>query len=127
MGDADATKSTGLGLKNLERVMNMLLAATSTQKGEPYDDLEEVYARVLGQWTLEMNHVANIIGGFNTQQKNIGQDGILFTPLSRQRQAGAVKFLNENAFATPQLFMRPEILRRIEPVGVLERVRSAAC
>ncbi len=39
--------STALGIKNLKRVADMLLPATS-QPGEPYDDLEELYARMLG-------------------------------------------------------------------------------
>ena len=28
---------------------------------------------MLGQWTLEMNHVAALVGGFDSQQKNVGQ------------------------------------------------------
>ncbi len=35
--------STALGLKNLQRVAAMLLTATTTKPGEPFDDLEEVY------------------------------------------------------------------------------------
>jgi hypothetical protein len=125
VGDADAITATGLGLKNLERVSNMLLTATTTKKGDPYDDLEEMYGRLLGQWTLEMNHVANIIGGYNSQQKNIGQEGVEFTPVPRERQAAAVKFLNENAFVTPSWFVKPDLLRRFEATGVIERVRNA--
>ncbi|MFI5175178.1 MAG: zinc-dependent metalloprotease, partial [Terriglobia bacterium] len=117
VGDANAIKSTALGVKNLERVSNMLLTATTTEKGEPYDDLEELYSRMLGQWTLEMNHVAAIVGGFNTQEKYIGQDGVVFQPLPREHQAEAVRFLSDNAFKTPSFFIKPEILRRIEPVG----------
>ena len=49
VGDADAIVATGLGIKNLKRVADMLLPATS-HMGEPYDDLEELYARMLGQW-----------------------------------------------------------------------------
>src|SRR5574338_725233 len=56
VGDADAIASTALGIKNLKRVADMLLPAT-THSGEPFDDLEELYARMLGQWTLELNHV----------------------------------------------------------------------
>ena len=37
----------------------------------------------------------------------------------------AVKFLNDNAFATPAWAIDPEILRRIEPIGALSRVRNA--
>jgi len=47
VGDADAIASTALGIKNLKRVADMLLPATS-HKGEPYDDLDELYGRMLG-------------------------------------------------------------------------------
>ena len=124
VGDEDAVASTALGLKNLKRVAGMLLTATATKAGEPYDDLDEVYARMLGQWATEMNHVAAIVGGFSSQQKNIGQQGVLFKPVARERQATAVQFLNDNAFQTPAWAINPEILRRIEPVGVLDRVRT---
>jgi hypothetical protein len=36
-----------------------------------------------------------------------------------------MKFLAENAFATPRWAIDPEILRRIEPTGVLNRIRNA--
>lgn len=124
VGDADAIQATELGQRNLKRVMDLLLTAVP-EKGKPYDDLEEVYGRVLGQWAREMNHVAVLVGGFHSQQKHAGQDGVLFTPVPRERQAAAVKFLNENAFRTPAFFVRPEILRRIEPQGVLDRIRGA--
>jgi len=65
------------------------------------------------------------VGGFNSQQKNIGQDGVIFTPVARERQAAAVKFLGDNAFVTPAFFIKPEILRRIEAAGVIDRVRNA--
>ncbi|HZS07298.1 MAG TPA: zinc-dependent metalloprotease [Blastocatellia bacterium] len=125
VGDADAIYSTALGLKNLERVSNMLLAATTTRTGEPYDDLEEVYGRMLGQWVLELNHVTQIVGAFNSQQKHIGQDGVIFTPVPKEKQMAAVKFLNEHAFTTPAWALKPEVLRRIEPSGALDRVKTS--
>jgi hypothetical protein len=124
VGDADAIASTTLGLKNLKRVSDMLLPAT-THAGENYDDLEELYGRMLGQWTLELNHVTGIVGGFNSQQKHAGQDGVRFVIVPKERQAAAVRFLNENAFATPAWAVKPEILRRIEPSGALARVNTA--
>jgi Met-zincin/Domain of unknown function (DUF5117)/Domain of unknown function (DUF5118) len=124
VGDADAVTSTGLGIKNLQRVSNMLLIASS-HPGEPYDDLEELYGRMLGQWATELNHVTGIVGGFNSQQKHAGQDGVRFTIVPKERQAAAVRFLNDNAFATPTWALKPEILRRIEPSGALARVNSA--
>ncbi|MGA2271158.1 MAG: zinc-dependent metalloprotease [Bryobacteraceae bacterium] len=125
IGDADAIKSTALGVKNLQRVAKMLMPATTAKQGEPYDDLAELYGRMLGQWTLEMGHVAAIVGGFDTREKYVGQEGLLFTPVPKARQEAAVKFLNENAFATPTWAIDPQILRRIEPTGVLGRIRNA--
>jgi hypothetical protein len=126
VGDADAIVSTGLGVKNLQRVAKMMLTATTaTQEGEAYDDLSELYGRMLGQWTLEMNHVVAIVGGEQSQQKNIGQDGVLYTTVAKQHQAAAVTFLNENAFATPKWAIDKEILRRIEPLGAITRVGNA--
>jgi hypothetical protein len=102
----------------------MLLPATTTKPGEPYDDLDEVYGRMLGQWALEMNHVAAIVGGFNSQQKHAGQTGVRFAPIPREKQAHAVGFLNANAFEVPAWAINPDILRRIEPVGALDRIRT---
>ncbi len=125
VGDADAVKSSTLGLMNLKRVSKLLVPATTNEKGQPYDDLSELYGRMLGQWTLEMNHVSAVVGGFNSQQKHIGQNGVRFTIVPKARQTEAVRFLNENAFATPMWAVDKDILRRIEPIGVLNRVRNA--
>ncbi len=124
VGDADAVASTALGIKNLKRVADMLLPATS-HPGEPYDDLEELYGRMLGQWATELTHVTGIVGGFNSQQKHAGQDGVRFVIVPRERQAAAVRFLNENAFATPTWAVKSDILRRIEAAGALARVNAA--
>ncbi|HEY5617183.1 MAG TPA: zinc-dependent metalloprotease, partial [Vicinamibacterales bacterium] len=125
VGDADAIQATTLGLKNLQRVADMLLVATTTEQGEPYEELTEVYRGLVAQWTLEMNHVTSLVGGFLSQQRHIGQDGVRFTPVPRARQAEALKFLLANAFATPSFLIKPELLRRMEPAGALNRVRNA--
>ena len=124
VGDGDAIASTSYGIKNLKRVADMLLPAT-THQGEPYDDLEELYGRMLGQWATELNHVTGIVGGFNSQQKHAGQDGVRFVIVPKERQAAAVRFLNENAFATPTWAVKADILRRIEASGALTRVNAA--
>jgi hypothetical protein len=125
VGDIDAVQATALGVKNLERVAGMLLTATTTKPGEPYDELTEVYGRLIGQWTTEMNHVTQLVGGFNSQQKHIGQTGARFTSVPRARQAEAVKFLLDSAFQTPQFMIKPEIVRLISPTAAIARVRTA--
>jgi hypothetical protein len=125
VGDADAVEATTLGMKNLERIAGFLLSATTTETGAPYSDLGELYGRLLAQWALEMNHVAAIVGGYDSQQKHIGQSGVRFELIPRARQEGAVKFLVDHAFHAPKWALNPEILRRIEPIGVLGRVESS--
>jgi hypothetical protein len=125
VGDADAAKSTAMGMKNLQRVTKMLMSATAWKEGETYEDLNELYGRVLSQWQLEMNHVAQVVGGLNSQEKVVGQEGRVFTLVPKARQEEAVKFLVENAFTTPVWMIDPEILRRIEANGALTRIRNA--
>ncbi len=122
VGDADAIYSTTLGMKNIKRVADMLMAAT-TQPGEPYEDLQELYTRMLGQWRTELGHVVPLVGGMNAQTKYVGQDGVQFSIVPKDKQIAAVKFLHENAFATPSWALKPEILRRIESNGALDRIK----
>ncbi len=125
VGDADAVKATALGVKNLQRVTKNLMASTAYKEGDTYEQLSELYGRVLSQWSTEMTHVAGIIGGFNSQEKVVGQEGRIFNLIPKEKQQTAVKFLMDAAFATPNWMIDEEILRRIEPVGVIDRIRNA--
>jgi len=65
-----------------------------------------------------------VVGGVYRHEKYPDQAGVIHTAVPRARQADAVRFLNENAFATPIFFLDAEVLRRIEPTGFVERVRA---
>ncbi|HEU4629653.1 MAG TPA: zinc-dependent metalloprotease [Gemmatimonadaceae bacterium] len=121
VGDEDAVQATTLGLKNIKRLVPMLIPAT-VRPLENYDDLRELYGRLVGQWATEMRHVAAVVGGESSRENY--QD-VRFTPIPKARQQEAMHFLAENAFATPEYFLRPEILRRIEPAGAIERINNA--
>jgi len=125
VGDQDAVAATTLGVKNLERVSKMLIGATAHENGEDYDDLDGMYGRMLGQWSLEMGHVAHVVGGVYAHNKHIGQEGVIFTPVPADYQKRAVQFLIANAFHTPSFMIDPNLLRRIEPVGAINRVGNA--
>jgi len=101
------------------------MPATAWKEGETYRDLSELYGRMLSQWSTEMNHVAGIVGGFNSQEKVVGQEGRIFTLIPKEKQQEAVRFLLDSAFTTPGWMIDEEILRRIEPVGVIDRIRNA--
>jgi hypothetical protein len=125
VGDADPVHATELGLKNLRRVADMLVSAT-TRQGESYSDLGETYGRVVAQWRLETGHVANVVGGVDSREVYPGQTGTTrFTAIPKVRQQAAVEFLLTNAFRTPTFLGNTELLRRLEPVGIVARVRTA--
>ena len=123
VGDADPVKATGWGMKSIKQIVPLLIPAT-VRDGEDFDDLNEMYGRLIGQWGTELRHVTWVVGGTDAQEKYAGQNGVRYTPLSKARQRAAVQFLNENAFATPQYFLVPEILRRIEVEGALRRINQ---
>jgi hypothetical protein len=80
---------------------------------------------MISQWSTEMTHVASVVGGMNSQEKVVGQEGRVFNLIPKPRQQAAVKFLLDNAFTTPGWMVDEEILRRIEPVGAIERIHTA--
>ena len=124
VGDADAVRATGWGIQSLKATMPLVMGAAS-QSGENYDELSELYGRVVGQWATELRHVSNVVGGAQAQEKHVGQTGVRFQPLPRARQKEAVRFLNANAFATPTYFLDDEILNRIEVAGAVARINNA--
>jgi hypothetical protein len=124
VGDADPVKSTGLGFKNIRRVVTYL-SATGTRPGEDNDDLRELYDRTVGQWATEAGHVATLVGGETVQYKSGSQPGAVYTPLSRARQQEAMRFLNENVFQTPSYLILPAIARRVEAGGMITRITNA--
>jgi hypothetical protein len=123
LGD-DPVTATRYGVANLKRLVPMLIPATTTDRLDDYSLLDDFYDRLIGQWALEMNHVAVVVGGVYRHEKYPDQAGVIHTAVPRARQADAIRFLNENALATPLFFLDPEVLRRIEPTGFVERIRT---
>lgn len=124
VGDADPVQSTGLGFKNIRRVVGYISGA-ATQPGEDNSDLQELYDRTVGQWATEANHVATLVGGGSVQYKSGSQAGAVYTPMPRGRQTEAVRFLNDQVFQTPIYLIRPEIASRIEAGGMIRRINNA--
>jgi hypothetical protein len=124
VGDADPVKATGWGMKSIKQIAPLLVPAT-VRPGEDYDDLNEMYGRLVNQWATELRHVAWVVGGTDAQEKYAGQAGERYKPLPRARQKEAVRFLQENAFATPTHFLRDDILRYIEVEGALRRINQS--
>jgi hypothetical protein len=122
VGDADAVKSSTLGMKNLERVANSLLKVAE-KPGQDYSTLDELYGNVVSQWGRYNGHVAGIVGGAYAQERY--GTGPRFQPVEKERQREAVQYLNRVSFQVPQFILQPDVLRRVEPFGVVARIRQA--
>jgi hypothetical protein len=122
VGNADAVRSTELALRNLERVAGSLLRVAE-RPGEDYAMLGELYTNTVQQWGRYMGHVAAVVGGADSQERR--GTGVRFEPVSRDRQVEAVRFLSERAFRVPSYLVDPQVLRRLESEGSVQRIGTA--
>jgi hypothetical protein len=122
IGD-DPMRASELGVENLRRIIDAL-PRWSYQEGEDYDQLEELYNNVAGQWNRYTGHVLTVVGGVIQTRKRQGQEGLVFEPVDGEMQARAVAYLNDQVFVTPEWMLNPEILGRITGSGVLDRIRG---
>lgn len=123
VGD-DAMRASEYGIANLKRIVPNLID-WSYEELEDYSELEELYGQVLGQWNRYMGHVATNIGGIIQTPKTFGQDGSVYEFVPEETQRRAMQFFVEQAFTPPTWMIDEDILRRIENVGTVERMRSA--
>ena len=122
LGD-DAVLASEYGIKNLKRIVPNLITWT-TEAGEDYDDLDEMYGQVISQFRRYMGHVSNNIGGVYEFYKTADQEGAVYIPVPKEKQEAAMKFIQKQLFDTPEWLIDNDILNRIEWSGSLERIRS---
>ncbi|GAA5031470.1 glutaminyl-tRNA synthetase [Marivirga lumbricoides] len=119
----DQVKASRYGLMNLKKVVPNLVEWTS-EEGKGYSELEEVYRELTYMWRGYVNHVITNIGGVYETRKTADQEGVIYDPVPKSVQKGAMEFVMENAFTTPVWLLNQGILRRIESAGAIERVQS---
>lgn len=117
VGDADAVAATGLGLRNLQRVVKML-PALPPQDGGDDRTLEDLYRATWLQWLREIGHVAAVVGSYSVENKHNDQPGAIAVPVPRVQQARAAKFLVEHVLATPQWLLDPAVTQRLRTSDV---------
>lgn len=122
LGD-DAVKASGYGLANLKRIMPELMEWTY-RENETYEELQEIYTQLIGQWYRYMGHVTKNVGGVYENYKTYDQEGPVYEVVSEEKQKQAMNFLLQNAFETPEWMINEEILTRIEHAGILDRIRK---
>ena len=121
---SDAVAATDLGLKNLDRVASYLVKATSN-KGEDYDLLRNMYQQLLSQRNRELNHVIALVGGSVEANLWYGDADRRYDPVPADKQKEAVAFLLKNGFQVPMALIDPAITDRLEANGAVDRIGSA--
>ena len=121
LGD-DAILASTYGIKNLKRIVPNLIEWT-TESGEDYSDLSDMYGQLLSQFGRYMGHVANNIGGVYEHYKTADQEGAVYTYVDKEHQKNGLEFINSQLFKTPQWLLDPSIFERIEYSGSIERIR----
>ena len=117
----DAVQATALGLKNLDRVLDHLIAATTT-KGEDYSLLEEAYQAILAHRRNWFSAVAKQVGGVVENRALAGRGGETFVRVPKEKQKEAVTFLLQNALTTPTKLLNPAVLSQIRYSGVADDI-----
>jgi hypothetical protein len=120
---ADALEATALGLKNLDRSLDCLVAATTT-KGEDFSLLQEGYNAILRHRSMWLDAVAKQIAGILENRSLAGRGGEQFTRVSKERQREAVRFLLDNAFTTPTKLLNPAIINLFSYHNVADDIMS---
>ncbi len=122
LGD-DAMKASQYGIANLKRILPNIEKWTY-EEGKPYDNLKELYGEVLSQWNRYMGHVRSNIGGIYENDKTYEQTGPVYTHVARTRQKAAVKFINDQAFLTPNWMLDKKVLDKFDNAGIVDRLRK---
>ncbi|WP_116105456.1 zinc-dependent metalloprotease [Lewinella sp. IMCC34191] len=122
VGD-DPVKASTYGMKNL-RIVAENLADWTTQPGQDYSDLRELYGEFLGVWSRYAAHVTANIGGVYEQLRTTDEKGDTYTHLDRKEQERAMAFLNEEVFGSPEWLMPRRIVANIGAEGIVDRMAS---
>lgn len=105
------------GIKNLKRILPNL-PEWMKEDGKDYTNLKSSYDQVLSQFRNYIRHVTTHIGGINTDEKNMNQEGVIYSVVNKAQQKEALSFLQRHVFDNPYWLMDKKILDRIEsPTG----------
>ena len=121
---SDGVEASRLGLANLKRIVPELTTWT-TEPGEDYATLAEVYGQVVGQWARYLGHVGRIVGGVEGTARVGGEGEPVYVPVAAERQRAAVAFLLDEGFARPSWLLDPALLAASRRRA--RRTASCAC
>jgi hypothetical protein len=112
----NSMKASEYGIRNLKRIVKNLPEWTK-EEGDRYQNLDEMYGQVIGQFNRYANHVIRNIGGVQESLKSVEEQGNVYEPTPRSTQKQAVNWLHQHVFSTPHWLLDKDILNKIsDPV-----------
>jgi hypothetical protein len=113
----NSMKASEYGIRNLKRVVKNLPEWTK-EEGDRYQNLNEIYGQVIGQYNRYANHVVRNIGGVQETFKSVEETGNVYEPTKKTIQKQAVSWLHKFVFLTPEWLLDKNILNKIsDPVN----------
>jgi hypothetical protein len=111
------------GIKNLKRILANLPEWTK-EEGDRYENLSQMYGKVVGQFSRYMGHVLRNVGGIQETFKSVEEKGDVYTPTTVATQKQAMQFFHTQLFATPKWLLDANILNKFANPSSNERVQS---
>jgi hypothetical protein len=119
----NAVKASEYGILNLKKII-VLLPEWTKEEADTYENLEDMYSQLLGQFSRYMNHVAKNVGGIYETFKSVEQPGEVYEPTPKTIQEQAVAFLQKQLFETPYWLLDKNILNKISSPSSSEMIAN---
>src|SRR5450432_4243883 len=107
----NAVKASEYGILNLKKII-LQLPAWTKEEADTYENLEDMYTQLIGQFSRYMNHVTKNIGGIYETFKSVEQPGDVYEATPRLIQEQSVGFLQKQLFETPYWLLDKNILNK---------------
>jgi Met-zincin len=116
-------KAGEYGILNLKKIIVQLPEWTK-EEADTYGNLEDMYSKLVGQFSRYMYHVTKNVGGIYETIKSIEQPGEVYAPTPKWKQEQAVAFLNKQLFQTPYWLLDNHILNKISNPSTTEMMAN---
>lgn len=122
---SDPVAAADLGLRNVDRVVPLLIPGT-TRLGGDYSRLDEMYQALILQRHRQLAAVVKLVGGVEETRYQAGRGQAPFKPVPADRQRQALRFLLDRGMTTPQALLDREVLQRIAPAGGADALQGSS-
>ena len=114
----DPIKATAYGISNLKIVAKNLEDWT-TEDGQNFDDLKELYLEMVSVYRRYIYHVANLVGGVRETRAVKGQIEQVYENVPRSEQIMALNTLQREVWNSPLWLLDPTLISQFEDEGRL--------